>query len=157
MSEMGPNQPGGDVKTPGAAEIGEVAVANSTDGTELAYAPVLIDPATGKTTFITTQQLANHYIEQNRDFIFTSNGLDTGAIRGKIGVTNVGLFRVRLGSGGNVIVITANEAQAEILKKLILSGIPSGATQAGAGAGADEVWKTSGHATLPDNILMIGI
>jgi hypothetical protein len=35
--------------------------------------------------------------------------------------------------------------------------IRSGATQAAAGASASEVWKTSGHATLPDNVLMIGV
>jgi hypothetical protein len=35
--------------------------------------------------------------------------------------------------------------------------IHAGATQAAAGAAANEVWKTSGHATLPDNVLMIGV
>ena len=40
---------------------------------------------------------------------------------------------------------------------LFLSSIKSGATQAAAGAAANEVWKTSGHATLPDNVLMHGI
>jgi hypothetical protein len=40
---------------------------------------------------------------------------------------------------------------------LILSNVKSGATQAGASAVAGEVWKTSGHATLPDNVLMIGV
>ena len=35
--------------------------------------------------------------------------------------------------------------------------VKSGATQGGAGASAGEVWKTASHATLPDNVLMIGI
>jgi len=35
--------------------------------------------------------------------------------------------------------------------------IRSGATQAAAGASANELWKTSGHASLPDNVLMIGV
>ena len=35
--------------------------------------------------------------------------------------------------------------------------IKSGATQAAAGAAADEIWKTNGHATLPNNVLMIGV
>jgi hypothetical protein len=35
--------------------------------------------------------------------------------------------------------------------------IHAGATQAAAGAAANEIWKTSGHATLPDNVLMIGV
>jgi hypothetical protein len=46
--------------------------------------------------------------------------------------------------------ITANEI-------IFIKNIKSGATQAGAGAAADEVWKTSGHASLPDNVLMIGV
>jgi hypothetical protein len=40
---------------------------------------------------------------------------------------------------------------------LQLTEIKNGATQAGAGAAANEVWKTNGHATLPDNVLMIGV
>jgi len=35
--------------------------------------------------------------------------------------------------------------------------IKSGATQAAAGAAATEIWKTASHATLPDNVLMIGV
>lgn len=38
-----------------------------------------------------------------------------------------------------------------------VSGIKSGAAQGAAGASAGEVWKTSGHATLPDNVLLIGV
>lgn len=40
---------------------------------------------------------------------------------------------------------------------LTLTSVPSGATQAAAGAGANELWVTSGHATLPDNVLMLGV
>lgn len=40
---------------------------------------------------------------------------------------------------------------------LFLRVIKSGATQVGAGAAAGEVWKTNGHATLPNNVLMIGV
>ena len=38
-----------------------------------------------------------------------------------------------------------------------ISSIKSGATQAAAGAAANEIWKTNGHDTLPDNVLMIGV
>jgi hypothetical protein len=38
-----------------------------------------------------------------------------------------------------------------------LDQIRSGSTQANAGASAKEIWKTSGHASLPDNVLMIGV
>lgn len=40
---------------------------------------------------------------------------------------------------------------------VLLPNIKSGATQVGAGAAAGEVWKTASHATLPDNVLMIGV
>ena len=45
----------------------------------------------------------------------------------------------------------------EIPVQLVLPNIKSGATQAGAGAAANEIWKTSSHATLPDNVLLIGV
>lgn len=37
------------------------------------------------------------------------------------------------------------------------SDIKSGATQAAAGAIAGELWKTNGHASLPNNVVMIGV
>ena len=37
------------------------------------------------------------------------------------------------------------------------SAMKSGATQGAAGADAYELWYTSGHATLPDNVVMIGV
>jgi hypothetical protein len=39
---------------------------------------------------------------------------------------------------------------------LKLSAIKSGATQVAAGAEAGELWRTVSHATLPDNVVMIG-
>ena len=35
--------------------------------------------------------------------------------------------------------------------------LKSGATQGGAGAAAGELWITSSHASLPDNVIMIGV
>lgn len=35
-----------------------------------------------------------------------------------------------------------------------MPGIPTGATAGGAGAGTNELWVTSGHATLPDGVVM---
>jgi hypothetical protein len=35
--------------------------------------------------------------------------------------------------------------------------LKSGATQALAGAAIEELWVTSGHASLPDNVVMIGV
>lgn len=40
---------------------------------------------------------------------------------------------------------------------LELTTIKNGSTQANAGAAINEVWKTNGHASLPDNVLIIGI
>lgn len=41
--------------------------------------------------------------------------------------------------------------------KFLGTALKSGATQAAAGAAAGEVWKTAGHATLPDNVIMVGV
>lgn len=38
-----------------------------------------------------------------------------------------------------------------------LATIKSGATQGGASAAANELWKTASHATLPDNVVMVGV
>ena len=40
---------------------------------------------------------------------------------------------------------------------VFITVIKSGATQGAAGAAANELWKTSGHATLADNVVMIGV
>lgn len=53
--------------------------------------------------------------------------------------------------------IDASADTAEFNINLYLKTIKSGATQVGAGASAGEIWKTSSHATLPDNVLMIGV
>jgi len=38
-----------------------------------------------------------------------------------------------------------------------IHNLKSGATQAAAGAAAGERWYTSGHSSLPDNVMMIGV
>jgi hypothetical protein len=40
---------------------------------------------------------------------------------------------------------------------LTIANIKTGANQAGAGAAAGELWATSSHATLPDNVVMMGV
>jgi len=44
-----------------------------------------------------------------------------------------------------------------LISPLILKAIKSGATQAAAGAVTSELWRTDGHATLPDGVIMIGV
>jgi hypothetical protein len=40
---------------------------------------------------------------------------------------------------------------------IIMSNLKSGATQGAAGAGVGELWITDTHATLPDNVVLIGV
>lgn len=51
----------------------------------------------------------------------------------------------------------ATAAIVSLIGNLCLPSIKSGANQAGAGAAAHELWKTNSHATLPDNVVMIGV
>ena len=53
--------------------------------------------------------------------------------------------------------VEINKGNLIVANALFLSGIKSGANQSGAGAAAEELWKTSGHATLPDDVVMIGV
>ncbi|MFC2065253.1 hypothetical protein ACFLXB_09190 [Chloroflexota bacterium] len=55
-----------------------------------------------------------------------------------------------LNSGGTVLSKVNNAGN-------LFLAVKSGATQAAAGAAAGEVWKTASHASLPDNVLMIGV
>lgn len=62
------------------------------------------------------------------------------------------------GNGSNTVTLgDTNIIDTYIRGDLHLADIKSGDTQVAAGAAADELWKTSGHATLPDNVVMIGV
>lgn len=61
---------------------------------------------------------------------------------------------VTIGDGG---VTNYTQWDSNGTTKLLGAAIKSGATQAAAGAVAGEIWKTSSHDTLPDNVLMIGV
>lgn len=54
---------------------------------------------------------------------------------------------------GNQVYIQCSGAG----KAVYLLGQKQGATQAGAGAAAGEIWSTFAHASLPDHVLMIGV
>lgn len=47
--------------------------------------------------------------------------------------------------------------EAGAFATVTVSSIKSGATQVAAGAAAGELWKTASHATLPDNVILIGV
>jgi hypothetical protein len=57
----------------------------------------------------------------------------------------------------DAFLIDASADTAEFNVNLYLKNVKTGATQAGAGANAGEVWATASHATLPDNVLMMGV
>lgn len=66
------------------------------------------------------------------------------------------------GDKANAIIYGIMDAAAAnqtftINATVFISVIKSGATQAAAGAGVNEIWKTNGHATLPNNVLLIGV
>ena len=62
------------------------------------------------------------------------------------------------GNGSNTVTLgNSSITDTYLIGDLHLASIKSGATQVAAGAAADELWKTSGHATLPDNVVMIGV
>ncbi|MHA1690049.1 MAG: hypothetical protein ACTSU7_00295 [Candidatus Heimdallarchaeaceae archaeon] len=46
--------------------------------------------------------------------------------------------------------------QTTFTKNVLIGTMKSGATQVAAGAAANELWKTASHATLPDNVVLIG-
>lgn len=103
---------------------------------------------------------ARHFIVSTGSFKFGSDANYQGAL---------------LGNGTYLGLVVITEEGVVPLFTLFLSGfyaqcnypfkapnffmtnIKSGATQAAAGAAAGEVWKTNGHATLPNNVLMIGV
>lgn len=59
--------------------------------------------------------------------------------------------------GGNVVLQAGLAVNAGVNGGVKIPVIKSGATQAAAGALANEIWKTAFHSTLPDNVLMIGV
>jgi hypothetical protein len=68
-----------------------------------------------------------------------------------------GLYIDPVSGATNNYAIYTDAGLVSLGDNLFLRTIKSGATQAGAGAAAGEVWKTASHATLPNNVLMIGV
>ncbi|MDP2587718.1 MAG: hypothetical protein Q8P33_03015, partial [bacterium] len=76
----------------------------------------------------------------------------------QFGGTTASFPAIKRNSAAIELRLADDSAVADLIAgTAFLPSIKSGATQAGAGAAADELWKTSGHATLPDNVIMIGI
>ena len=91
---------------------------------------------------------------------------DTEDLRGKIPNTTAGG-----GAGGTGVTTwaglsdTPNTHVAQQIPRVNVGAsaldfttlLKSGATQVAAGAVAGEFWRTSGHATLPDNVILQGV
>jgi len=56
-----------------------------------------------------------------------------------------------------VLTWMEDESRFDFSAPIRMASIKSGATQGAAGAAAGELWKTASHATLPDNVVMIGV
>jgi len=75
------------------------------------------------------------------------------------GTMTIGQFLTLIYSGATQVVLQCDTNGLLYINKPIRlnrNEVKSGATQVAAGAAAGEFWFTSGHATLPDNVLMIG-
>lgn len=59
--------------------------------------------------------------------------------------------------GGDLFLSAGGPGGAGTAGGVFVTTIKSGATQGGAGAAANELWKTDGHATLPDDVVLIGV
>ena len=86
------------------------------------------------------------YYETGSNKLFIDNQTRTSEADGRVKALIYGIFDAAI----------ANQL-VRLNGVLELTSIKSGSTQANAGAGANEVWKTLGHATLPDNVLMVGV
>lgn len=64
---------------------------------------------------------------------------------------------IYMGGDGTTFSNTNNTLRLYPDGGVYMMKMKSGATQAAAGAAANELWKTSGHATLPDNVVLIGV
>lgn len=73
------------------------------------------------------------------------------------------IIRNRVFDKDIIISINDNHVETEVVRivgaesSVKITNMKSGATQAGAGAAANELWKTNSHATLPDNVVMTGV
>jgi hypothetical protein len=56
-----------------------------------------------------------------------------------------------------VLAWMEDEARFDFSHPVKILNVKAGATQIASGAVAGEIWKTASHATLPDNVLMIGV
>lgn len=169
---------------PGSSQINEIFVAVDVNG-NAQMSPVKIDQS-GKITGVTkSEQAGSAYRKISFVTMVTVDGKEDGDLKAQYGVFVGGVFKIFAGSVGTSIALEVSSVETKVRaiadstststgslqvfgggsfaknlhigKNAFIHTVKSGATQAGAGAAIHEIWKTSGHATLPDNVLMIGI
>ena len=103
----------------------------------------------GNVTFVSGKQLSIAL----ESYAFNSANYPSAGM--KFSATGGGQYQFL--STGGAVVASVSVAGAGTFANVFIPSIKSGATQAAAGAAAGEVWKTASHATLPDNVLLIGV
>jgi hypothetical protein len=129
----------------------------------------------GTDTMRLEQQNADAELSLFRDDLTINAGNDLGRVTagGSAGGTTNRACEIKMEanqtwSSGNkgsritfYVIKDANTTSFEAMRidgtGVYMYDLKSGATQAGAGAVASELWITASHATLPDNVLMIGV
>lgn len=90
--------------------------------------------------------------------IGTSNDRGLYLEGGRAGVVGYAKLGVTDAAGNKTVAITLDSVgNVTLAGNTLIGTIKSGATQGAAGAAATELWKTAGHATLPDNVILIGV
>lgn len=72
------------------------------------------------------------------------------------GVENISNLRIGYDSAAFTYALDVN-GTTNLVDVVKIQTMKSGSSQANAGAAAKELWKTTSHATLPDNVVMIGV
>jgi len=106
----------------------------------------------GNTDTITARIYGDIQVDSDTDMIIFGDGQDAG-----IYYDGSDLIVNSLNITANDEIHFTNFDFYVFDNPLKITNIKSGATQVAAGAAVNEVWKTSGHASLPDNVLMIGV
>jgi len=98
----------------------------------------------------------NATIQTGSANITAEGGIYLEATTGVFYVRTVAAWDINFESGQD-FNITAAIIRLQTTNGLKITNLKSGATQGAAGAAANELWITSGHASLPDRVIMIGI